>query len=144
MPIINHCLSSLQMSFEFFFWLVRCPNTQKERSLTWLNMWLGSSLTFSPSMFLLKFPRHQNFGSEKEGVFPSLKYWNISNRPILPLFQENLFSEIAELEWQIFQDKKEDSFDTHARTHTRTHAHTHTHTHTHTQFKIFCRYILHC
>ena len=41
----------------------------------------------------------------------------INKRFILPLFQRKIFPEIAELEWQIFQAKKEDSFDTHARTH---------------------------
>ena len=28
----------------------------------WVNMWFGSSLTFSPYIFHLGFPRHQNFG----------------------------------------------------------------------------------
>ena len=54
---------------------------------------------------------------------------------------------------QIFQDKKEDSFDKptcththtdtdthrHTHTHTHTHRHTQTHTHAHTQFGFFCR-----
>ena len=36
-------------------------------------------------------------------------------------FIRNLFPEIAELKWQVFQDKKVDSFDTH--THARMHIH---------------------
>ena len=33
---------------------------------------------------------------------------------------KNLFPEVADMKWQIFQDKKVDSLDTHTRTHTRT------------------------
>ena len=43
-PIINLCLSSHQMTFKRFFWLVRSLNTQKKKNLTWVNMSLGSSL----------------------------------------------------------------------------------------------------
>ena len=38
-----------------------------------------------------------------------------------------LFPEIAKLEWRIFQDKKEDSFEAH------------TCTHAHSQFRVFCQ-----
>ena len=75
MPIMNRCLGFSQISFTSFF-LVNpsVAPTRKKRNLTWVNMRLGNSLTFSPYIFLLRFPRHQNFGREKEGAFPSPKY----------------------------------------------------------------------
>ena len=85
------------------------------------------------------------------GVYWQQTYLASSSKPI--------FTEIAELECQIFQDKRENSFDqayyraklSHilASTHTHTHTHIHTHPHTHmpahaythacTQFRVFCR-----
>ena len=92
-------------------------------------MWLGSSLTFSPYIFLLGFPKHQNVGRGVKVAFASPKYWN---RGVLAVglscfYFGNLFSAMTELEWQIFQDKKEVSFDTntYTQTYTRTRAHTH-------------------
>ena len=66
-------------------------------------------------IFLLRLPRHQN-----EGVFPSLEHWN---RDVLRLglscfTTRNLFPKLAELEWQIFQNKEGDSFYTQTRTNT--------------------------
>ena len=92
-------------------------------------MWLGSSLKFSPYIFFLGFPRHQNFGRRVKVAFPSPKYWHKGLLAVgLSCFYfENFFSEVAKLEWQIFQDKKVASFDTntYTLTFTRTHAHTH-------------------
>ena len=59
---------------------------------------------------------------EKSGI-PRLKilkrvYWQYT---YLLSIIKSLFPEIAELEWQIVQDKKENSFNAHTRTHARTH-----------------------
>ena len=51
-------------------------------------MWLASSLIFSPYIFLLRFPRRQNFDGEKEGAFPSPKY---SNRGVLTIYLSCLY-----------------------------------------------------
>ena len=64
------------MTFKSFFWLVRRPNTQKMKNLTWVNMWLGSSLTYNPCIFL--FLNTPEFGRGEEWAFPSQKYWNTS------------------------------------------------------------------
>ena len=62
-------------------------------------------------------------------AFPIPKYWNSGVLAVgLSCFYfGNLFSAMTELEWQIFQDKKEVSFDTntYTQTYTRTRAHTH-------------------
>ena len=103
----------------------------------WVNMWLSGSLTLT--LTDSSFPRHQSFGRREEWAFPSPKYWNTSVLTIdLSCFyiSKNLFSEITEVEKQIFQGKKEQSFETrtfpHAHTHTHTHTHARTHAHTYT------------
>ena len=80
-------------------------------------MWGWATLSH---LFLL-FPRHPNFGRGKEGAIPNPKYWKRGALTIdvsCLYFKKYIFPEIAELEWQRFQDKKEDSFVKNARMHT--------------------------
>ena len=111
-------------------------------------MWLSGSLTLT--LTDSSFSRHQSFGRGEEWAFSSPKYWNTSVLTIdLSCFyiSKNLFSEITEVEKQIFQGKKEESFEKrtfpHAHTHTHTHTHTHARTHAHTYTHISRAYTHH-
>ena len=74
------------MTFKSFCWLVLSPNTQKKKNLTWVNMWLGSSVKYNPYIFpFAKTPK----------CWPKiLKQRCIDNR----LISKKLLSEIAEVE----------------------------------------------
>ena len=120
--IIKRCLSSLQMAFKSFFWLVCSPNTQKKRNLTWVNMWLGSSLTFSLYIFLLGLPRHPNLGGQKRG--PS-QTQNAETRGVLTIDLSCFYFKrfIARDRWTGMTDilGQERGFLWHTHTHARTH-----------------------
>ena len=96
------------------------------------NVWFGSSLTFSPYIFLLGLPRHQDFGREVEGGLPkskSLKQGCIGNRLILLLFQKSQF--LRQMNWNDRYFRIIPLTHIHVPTDTNTRALTHTHTHTH-------------
>ena len=101
-------------------------------------MWLDSSLTWSPHNAPLGLLSDTKvLAKEKRKPSPNPKYWNrgVLTITYLSSIWRNYFPQIAELNWQIFQDKKEDFFETQKHTHT----HTCTHTHSHTQVRFFCR-----
>ena len=67
-PIINRCLSFLQMTFKSFFsGQSVAPTCKIKMEFTWVNMSLDTSLTFNPYIFLFGFPRHQKFGMGEKG-----------------------------------------------------------------------------
>ena len=100
-PIINRCLSFLQMTFKSFFSGQSVTLTRKiKMEFTWVNMWLDTSLTFNPYIFLFRFPRHQKFGMGEKGPSQPQNtekgvYWQQTYRASI---SKNLFSETAELE----------------------------------------------
>ena len=91
---------------------------------------MGSSLKWSPHNAPLGVLSDTKvLAKEKRKPSPNPKYWNrdVLKITYLSSIWRNYFPQIAELNWQIFQDKKEDFFDTQKYTHT--HAHTRIHTH---------------
>ena len=101
-PIINRCLSFLQMTFLKVFLLVSpLPQHAKiKMEFTWVNMWLDTSLTFNPYIFLFGFSRHQKFGMLEKGPSQPQNiekgvYWQQTYGASI---SKNLFSETAELE----------------------------------------------
>ena len=100
-PIINPCLSFLQMTFKSFSSGQSVTLTRKiKMEFTWVNMWLDTSLTFNPYVFLFGFSRHQNFGMGEKGPSQPQNtekgvYWQQTYRASI---SKNLFSETAELE----------------------------------------------
>ena len=61
----------------------------------WVNMWFGSSLTFSPYIFHLGFPRHQNFGIYG-GDLPKPKILKQGVLTVDLSISKNLFPEITD------------------------------------------------
>ena len=105
-PIINRCLSFLQMTFKSFFSGQSVTPTRKiKMEFIWVNMWLDTSLTFNLHLtltyiFLFGFSRHQKFGMREKGPSQPKNtekgvYWQQTYRASIP---KNLFSETAELE----------------------------------------------
>ena len=100
-PIINRCLSFLQMTFKSFFSGQSVTPTRKiKMEFTWVNMWLDTSLTFNPYIFLFGFSIHQKFGMLEKGPSQPQNiekgvYWQQTYGASI---SKNLFSETAELE----------------------------------------------
>ena len=100
-PIINRCLSFLQMTFKSFFsGQSVAPTCKIKMEFTWVNMWFDTSLTFNPYIFLFGFSRHQKFGMLEKGPSQPQNiekgvYWQQTYRASI---SKNLFSETAELE----------------------------------------------
>ena len=100
-PIINRCLSFLQMTFRSFFsGQSVAPTCKIKMEFTWVNMWFDTSLTFNPYIFLFGFSRHQKFGMLEKGPSQPQNiekgvYWQQTYRASI---SKNLFSETAELE----------------------------------------------
>ena len=84
------------MTFKFFLLLARTSEHKKKSNLTWVNMCLGSFLTFSPYIFHFGFPRHQNFGNGVKEAFPSPKYLNRSVLTIDSSISKALLPEITD------------------------------------------------
>ena len=100
-PIINRCLSFLQMIFKSFFsGQSVAPTCKIKMEFTWVNMWLDTSLTFNPYIFLFGFPGHQKLGMREKGPSQPQNtekgvYWQ---QTYYASISKNLFSETAELE----------------------------------------------
>ena len=108
------------MGFFGYVIALRCKQRRTSHGLIcdWVALW-HITLTYS------FFSRHHKFGREEEWTFASQKYLNTGVLTIdlsFFYFKRDLFAEITEVEWQILQDKKEESFNKH----TFTHSHIHT------------------
>ena len=114
------------MTFKRFFWLVRNPNAPKKTNFSWVNMWLGSSLTYNLCIFLI--PKTLKFWPK------ILKQGCIDNRLILPLLQKFYLQRWLKWNDRYFRIRKRNHL-----TQTHTHTYTHTHTDLHTQFRFSCR-----
>ena len=105
------------------------------------NMWLGSSLTFSPYIFLLGFLRHQNVGKGEEVASPISKNWN---RGVFTIdlscldFKKIIFRDSWTGMIDISGYKRGILWHTYTHTYTHTRRRTHEHTHRDTQFNFFC------
>ena len=90
-------------------------------------MWLSSSLTFIPHIFLLRLQSHQNFGRKEEGAFnKSPEYWN---RGVLTIDLSCLY-----IKKFIFRDNWTEYFRI-----IKWNSLIHERTYIYTQFRLFCR-----
>ena len=102
----------------------------------------GWLFNINPYILRIKILAGEGSGSSQTENTETRFYWQWT---YLASISKNLCSEITEVEWQIFQGKKKELFDTHTHLHTlhtRTlHYTTPHHTTSHTQFRLFCQFL---
>ena len=121
-PIINHCLSSLQMNFKSFFWLVCSPSTHKKKKLHVGLQVVGQVFGIQLLHIPLRAPKTPKLWQGRKRSLPKpkiLKQGCIANSLISILFQKMYFQ--RQLNWndRYFGIRKSIPFDTH--THAGTH-----------------------
>ena len=136
-PIINLCLSTIQMALkDFFFYLVCNSNSQKKINLVWI--WAASCLTNSPHIYGYYVSEGTKISAGyRSGPFQSQntclasipkvlfyyfqKYLNWNDK----YFKKRNMNPLTQTHTHMHTHK-------HINTHTYIHTNTHTHTHTHT------------